>query len=318
MVVVYHTTQSAAKLSVQDGGLPGEWPAWLWPFNIGAHGVAAFFMISGFVICITLGRIRTAGQFARARFFRLYPIFWVAVLFTGIWRFMAGGEAITWQQILANFTLVPTWLGQPYVDGVYWTLEVEIKFYLMMAVIWHFGMLERISLICSTWLSLTIIIKLLQVKWPELEALQWCWQAFMLPFAPFFSIGMLSYKIAKGQAGRTPYLLILLCLGLVFGSGNLPRFMVSLVFSIVLLLIANGVTHNLRLPRSLIFLGSASYCIYLFHQAYGYQILRYVIPRSDISSPLIAVLVIAICVFTALAAHKWVELPLAKLTKRWK
>jgi len=44
----------------------------------GHFGVQLFFVISGYVILMTVRRVRTAGEFAVSRFARLYPAFWVA------------------------------------------------------------------------------------------------------------------------------------------------------------------------------------------------------------------------------------------------
>ena len=50
-------------------------------FSYGHYGVMLFFMISGFVILMTLDRTKTVWDFAVARFCRLYPVYWAAMLF---------------------------------------------------------------------------------------------------------------------------------------------------------------------------------------------------------------------------------------------
>lgn len=55
----------------------------------GMFPVYVFFTISGFVISMTLARVKTVGEFALAQFSRIYPAYWVAVLIT----------YVAWQQM---------------------------------------------------------------------------------------------------------------------------------------------------------------------------------------------------------------------------
>ena len=67
---------------------PDFYPAALPPafsFALGYYGVHLFFLISGFVILMSLERNRGRG-FIRSRFLRLYPLFWIAVAATYLVR----------------------------------------------------------------------------------------------------------------------------------------------------------------------------------------------------------------------------------------
>ncbi len=100
----------------------------------GYLGVDVFFMLSGFVILWSANG-RTPAAFARARVLRLYPEFWLAVLISAaVFTLSPGGMRgpPSVSSVLANLTMVPQYLGQPYVDGVYWTLGAELKFYLLL------------------------------------------------------------------------------------------------------------------------------------------------------------------------------------------
>lgn len=316
MVVVFHTTQTASHISVSNGNV--GYGGIFWPFEVGAHGVSAFFMISGFVICMSLMRVRTLRQFAVARFFRLYPIFWVAVIFTVLWRVNFGGDQIDISVILANITMIPGFFGQQYVDGVYWTLAIELQFYLLMAIVWRVGLLERVEIICVFWLCLSVLVKLLQRRWPEVEALEWLWRGFLLPYAPFFSLGMLACSISQARSGWGVHMTFIFALVLVFASGNLHRAAVTGVVALILLLIAYGWTNTLRIPVFLIFLGEASYSIYLFHQALGHHAL---VKLDEVLHPdpvFAAVLTVAMCLLVGVSMHMMVEKPLARWTARWK
>lgn len=81
-VVLYHYTTQYEKLFGHTGVLG-------WQFQYGSHGVHLFFMISGFVIFLTLDRVKKSRDFVISRFSRLFPAYWFAIMLTTIvvWTF---------------------------------------------------------------------------------------------------------------------------------------------------------------------------------------------------------------------------------------
>jgi len=118
----------------------------------GYLGVELFFMISGFVIFHS-AKNRTPAQFAVSRATRLYPSYWFAVIFTSIFALYWGGDLMSVYptQIIANFTLLQNYLGVGHVDGVYWTLVYEIKFYALVFFILIIGLQKHLNLIFMLW-----------------------------------------------------------------------------------------------------------------------------------------------------------------------
>ncbi|MEU2517016.1 acyltransferase family protein [Streptomyces syringium] len=116
-------------------------------------GVEFFFMISGFAVCLSAWG-RSLGDYAISRASRIYPAYWVAVPLTAsvviIWpqvRHVSG-----WEVVLVNLTMVQELLEVPSVDGVYWTLFAELKFYLLFALVIAFGITYRkCVLFCGVW-----------------------------------------------------------------------------------------------------------------------------------------------------------------------
>ncbi len=103
----------------------------------GFLGVHLFFLLSGFVIFFSTEG-RTVGQFVAARVSRLYPAYWAAVILTSILLVYIApqlGRNLSLTQILTNLTMVQSFFGVAHVDGVYWTLPVELLFYTMIALL---------------------------------------------------------------------------------------------------------------------------------------------------------------------------------------
>lgn len=131
-VVLYH-------FGAYPEGALGQAPSTAAPelFHIakyGAYGVDLFFVISGFVILMS-GWGRTPAQFIASRIARLYPAYWVAVLLTSILVIGSGSTPFDPQKILVNLTMLQSAYNIGHVDPVYWTLFVELHFYVLAGIV---------------------------------------------------------------------------------------------------------------------------------------------------------------------------------------
>ncbi|MDE1171856.1 MAG: acyltransferase [Verrucomicrobium sp.] len=105
--------------------------------ELGRLGVLVFFLISGFVNYQSLLKDASLSRFGIKRFFRLYPAFMVSLLAA------AACWGITIPQLLCNVTMLPSLLGQREAIGVYWTLEIEVLFYLSLLFFSRLELLQR-------------------------------------------------------------------------------------------------------------------------------------------------------------------------------
>ena len=108
-------------------------------FNWGSFGVALFFLVSGFAIPFSLARF-DAVAFLAARALRILPTYAVgfAVSALALWiSVQVYGEAFPLsakQLVIHAIAGARELFGAPMVDYVVWTLEVEIKFYIVCAL----------------------------------------------------------------------------------------------------------------------------------------------------------------------------------------
>jgi len=101
---------------------PFTWFGWV--------GVQIFFVISGFVIANS-AHGRTASAFLKGRVIRLYPAAWICATITLLaWLLIA--NAPLQQALTPYWHSMVLWLREPWIDGVYWSLAIEIAFYALV------------------------------------------------------------------------------------------------------------------------------------------------------------------------------------------
>lgn len=155
MVALYHYGGRNGTV----GGAWGKSPQHLFPtlhywFSYGPLGVQIFFVISGFVICMS-GWARPLRSFFASRASRLMPAYWAAVmLVTAVFAL----PHVMWKTVspsdgLVNMTLLQEPIGAARVLGVDWTLWVEVRFYALFALLLVLPGVtrRRVVLFCSVW-----------------------------------------------------------------------------------------------------------------------------------------------------------------------
>ena len=123
--------------------------------KFGYLGVPLFFIISGFVICAS-AQNRTAMEFAVSRFVRLYPAYWLGIAITVTTVIWLGAGEITLIQVLANLTMLNDYVGISDVDGVFWTLQAELKFYGCIFLLSVFGVFPKFKVWLTIWMAITV------------------------------------------------------------------------------------------------------------------------------------------------------------------
>jgi peptidoglycan/LPS O-acetylase OafA/YrhL len=300
-VVAYHyTTRYAEQIGHAGGSLPS--------LLAGKYGVHLFFLISGFVIFLTLERTHSAMDFVVSRFSRLFPGYWVAVTVTAIVVYSIGlpQQALPWPDLLLNLTMVQDILGAEHLDGSYWTLQVELFFYVQMLFWFVVGQLKRIHWIIASWLFLAVLNGVLvQQRWHFPYLIR---ELLILRHIPFFALGILFYRLrTRPQENRLNLAMIGLCL-MAIAIAEQPVFL--WVAAVCCTIFALFVLNRLSFlnARFFVFLGGISYSLYLIHQAIGFSVI-YRLEHAGVSSLVACLFATSISIGLAILLSYGVEKP---------
>ncbi|GAA2398345.1 acyltransferase family protein [Streptomyces coeruleofuscus] len=191
MVAAYHYGGRDGEVSEAWGSSPKEqFPTLHEYFAYGCLGVQVFFVISGFVICMS-GWGRPLKSFFASRASRLLPAYWVAVvLVTAVFALpMVAYKAVSPSDALVNLTMLQMPLGVDRVLGVCWTLWAEVRFYALFAlcVVLPGANRRRVIMFCAGWMLATVIAQ--NANMPLLDIV------VMPEYAPFFIGGVGLYLV---------------------------------------------------------------------------------------------------------------------------
>jgi peptidoglycan/LPS O-acetylase OafA/YrhL len=131
--------------------------------DLGKYGVLLFFLVSGYVIPMSLERHGSLRRFWVGRLFRIYPAFLAACALAG--ALIAAGVLTLTRPLrnesisgaLAHVTMLTDLLGVRGLVRVFWTLSYEMVFYLMVAGLFVYG-LHRFSAWWASGLALTALV----------------------------------------------------------------------------------------------------------------------------------------------------------------
>lgn len=281
-------------------------------FSYGLMGVFVFFVVSGY--CITasaygaMRRGESAMHFLYRRFRRIFPTFWcsiiVAVSIPYVIEMISSLKTGIYQSPEVNFSYFNIWDwfslisllqifrtgGQALqsafnsVNGVYWTLAIEVQFYIAVAAMlvirrWFFQAIVTIS-----------FVSLLSIFSPNFDR-----TGLFLPYWPMFGLGMglfvlldngwsvqkLIFRYKRPLAGIIMFIILSIIVILYrLALKNVNNIYSNIIFSsatALLLWLLHPLDPSIRqLPYSrsaflaiggelLMLLGAMSYSIYLVH-----------------------------------------------------
>ncbi len=305
-------------------------------------GVELFFLISGFVILITIERCRDAGQFLYRRWLRLFPAMLIATIVTlafnwtiqPVPQFAESG----WSDALPGLTFVPASFYHMIFDieiaslhRSFWSLYTEVCFYLLFGVSFFLMGWKRATLVIAVTglialfaYQILVAMGISGIGLRLSEPLQW----LGIKFFPWFASGIL---FAKARTLNSDGMFALACaVGLMAAVLISPNAYPlnwddSHAMIAVLVLFATaqkvGFVQQLLQWRPLLLLGAISYPLYLIHETVGLGLIvlthRYAswVPDLLLPVPTLAVMIIA-CYWVTYRAEPMIKSSLQSLFDR--
>ena len=256
-------------------------------FKYGYLGVDFFFIISGFVISLSI-KGNSLSRFAISRITRLYPIYWLSVIITfGVILFFGAPRYdVSVKQLIFNLTMFQDYFGVDSIDGVYWSLVIEMRFYIMIALLLIANKFKKVTMntFLNGWLLLSIFIVLFN---QEVFLVRIVRYLFILEWSSYFIAGIVFSQIYKDGLKLRHALILMACLLLTYYNlamkieefeafykvyHSIPIIFTTVtIFFIIMLLVS---LKKLKYLNSSKFLkiGLLTYPLYLLHQINGFVI----------------------------------------------
>ncbi|OLF23659.1 hypothetical protein BSP75_00280 [Aeromonas sp. YN13HZO-058] len=238
------------------------------PFiEFGGAGVIVFFFISGYIItCVAMRE--DFNVFIVRRFFRIYPLYIVAVIIEMMLNHIFKGEPIpSLSIILPRIALLGDFWGTPYsLNNVEWTLRIEIYFYIVIALMLKLGLFGYTKVLPIVY---AIIILLIQYLEPFPLAYGWS-NGYASMFLPFLFVGSCVYLWEKGLSNKYIIFALSVYVWLSYlitmpSINNRLQNTHFLTVAIILFLICWAFRKNFKNITWLVFLSELTYSIYIFH-----------------------------------------------------
>lgn len=315
-------------------------------------GVEIFFVISGFVIAFTSSHAQP-GLFLRNRFIRLVPANWIAATVI-LFLLPALGSTGTpfWRSLL---TYTETLLFWPLnaMDGIWWTLGVEIDFYLFVWYLLTFNHQSKLEVLTFRWsyLSLAFWVVTLSLSYMfrgqvdntglKIEFLankaigNRYLQLILVQHAPLFALGVSIYKAAtdgltRNRKIRMAFLTATCWLEIVGQNDLIARnaaitlspFPALIVWTAAVAVVAASITWNEQITsifadraKMVRFVGAATYPMYLLSNSVGTVVLLIALPSHGAWAVWEAV----VAGFAAALIVAWLPEPLVRraITAAW-
>ncbi|MBD0737147.1 acyltransferase family protein [Streptomyces sp. CBMA29] len=292
----------------------------------GPLGVQFFFIISGFVICMS-GWGRSVKAFAISRISRLYPAYWAALILVTAVLFVLGYKTVSRTDLLTNFTMLQTPAGSERVLGVSWTLWAEMRFYVLFAVtvLWRGATRKRVLAFCALWT--------IGALYADSSGQEFLKVVLMPEYAPFFVGGIGLYLLRR--FGHDLLTWGVVAGGFLLGQHYAVKALVAppgmhVAFhrspTVVIALVAAGfaaiaaVTLVRRVAdvdwRWLTTAGALTYPFYLVHEILGTLVIEKLKIHTGIPNYGVLALAIGSMLLLAYLIYRLVERPLTPVLRR--
>jgi peptidoglycan/LPS O-acetylase OafA/YrhL len=288
--------------------------------NPGQIGVSVFFVISGFVLPLSLQnsyRFQDFPRFLARRFVRIEPTYLASMMVAIAWVWTAtrlAPNASPWQfnlsQIGAHLLYLVPFTDYDWVNEVYWTLAIEFQFYLFIGAL--FTIFRGAANKHLYWVGVLILVFSSATFLSD-----FCKPIQLVHFAPYFGIGMLAWLVCCYSVPTRLHLFFLSALVFIGYLGGLS--FSNLLFGALAFFL---ILHWKPKKSQWRFFGTISYSLYVIHPPI--VALEHVIGLRLVGTPLKPFLFVlplstmAVCIGAAWVLYKLVEEPTMRFSKKIK
>ena len=160
IVVLEHFFGLHGQHATGTGAAPGTLSRWSVEYlSLGRIGVVAFFLVSGYVIPLSLER-QSQRTFWIRRFFRLFPVYWLAVAayIAVSWDALTDAGSLSGPRVALNVLMVQGAIGVVSILPPGWTLGIELVFYVQSAAAAARRLLDRALHLGWFWLGFFFLL----------------------------------------------------------------------------------------------------------------------------------------------------------------
>lgn len=309
---------------------------WLPIADLLLFGVNLFFVVSGFVMVKMLARSTGLCDFMLRRIARLWPMLFLCATATTLIINLSGfplrfetthyWEVTPFEYLSSIFFIDPAFLGPffgrpwaSWVDGVYWTLWIDVRFYVLVAAvywIWSGPRQFARAWVCVQLASLGLLMIALftPLQLPKLLEL-----ILQPQYLAWFTVGIAAaYLVDDPDSSEGRWLALSAAGSMLFAALVSSTFIPDkdwfdilvlyiLVLMPFLLIVMNtpGIMSIFTHPIAVV-IGMASYPLYIFHEASGVVVMN-LLADAGVPVSLILPLMLALAVTVAMLLHKIFE-----------
>lgn len=253
-------------------------------FPLFAHGwlgVQLFFLISDFVIFMTLEKCQGFQDFILRRWFRLFPAMFICSIIVyvtiPIFHERPSGSAVI-RDLLPGLTFIePLWwealLGshQGVLEGAFWSLFVEVKFYLIAGSLYFLvGGRRMIMALIGLFIAANAMLILVKIFPVYLYPIHSLMEQLSIKYFGWFASGALYYRYFHERHSILLKAAIIVGLASAITDHGLHQWLAKISAIIVVILFTSAILSvRVRAALShpaLLFIGFVSYPLYLLHE----------------------------------------------------
>lgn len=302
--------------------------------DFGRFGVAIFFLISGYIIPYSIKEnlsIKNKLLFLIKRILRIWPTYvcGFTISFIALYaysKFHSEEFMYTIKDYFIQISLLRDFFWKTSIDGISWTLEVELKFYIFIFILLLFNRLYSKKIIILSSIGMTIFnilffanaqnllmnnLRLYQIG--SVVSDSFIYIIFTLFGLAIYNLSNRKWNIRE-MAVVFQVLLIAFVISILNSANNnvIRNFLVNYFSALILFVNFYFLRNHIRNSLFLNFFAEKSFAIYLIHGTIGYVMLSTLYEKGiNVHMSILGVISLVLCL--ASLFNRYVEKPINKI-----